>query len=234
MPKPDDYDNNPTKYTFRVYLNRVVGGQGLNMDVTSLYFPYNTPFHQFEKILQAETQLCCIRPEVSQSLGSSEPTSTSSASTPAGPLTTTSTLTLSASSSEAHAASASEAFTYSEFGSTWVKIAPPPSRVEKGYNIKDGSWRCKIGAKQATTANKGNVMVSNEKSYLTLVSKIQDYNRMYPNNEHFMIIMHVSQLSNDLCFEERFLQILILILCSQGSEQSGRSRCRTRKFMSAS
>ena len=187
------------------------------MDVTSLFLPYNTPFHRFEKILQAETQLCCIRPEVSQLLGSSEPTSTSSTSTPAASPTAL-TLALSDSSSKAHAASISEAFTYSEFGTTWVKIAPPPSRVEKGYNIKDGPWRCKVGAKQATIANKDIVMVSNKKSYLTLVSKIQDYNRMHPNNEHFMIIMHVGQLSYDLCFEERFLQILILILCSQGSE----------------
>ena len=62
--KPADYNANPKKYEFKVYLTTLVGGHGgsTTLNNNPLFFNYATQYHYFMKILQDETQLSTIPP----------------------------------------------------------------------------------------------------------------------------------------------------------------------------
>ena len=141
--------------------------------MTKLVLSYDTPFHEFERILQEHTQLCIIPPNVVQPPNSAETTNPSS-------------------SDPDLAAPASEPATYTAYGTTWVKASLPLTRAEKGYTVKDGPWHCRItttkGVKQEEV-----YLISDETSYLNLRLRIEVKNRKDPKNECSVMIMHVSQ-----------------------------------------
>ena len=168
------------------------------MSVTKLYFPYTTPFHRFEKTLQEETKLCVIPSDTSERLNSSEPVNSSvPASTPdaSSPLVSTPSAPASAAAigpaSSTYTAYGRKWETYEEYGTTWVQAPLPPSRKETGYTVKDGPWRCRIVSTKDTQEEIYHI--SDEISYRVLVLNVQAHNKKYPDHEHSVVIMHVSQ-----------------------------------------
>lgn len=202
VPRPDDYFTNATKYTFVVYLNRLIGGHGGNTTATRLTFPFNTPFHRFERILQDETQLCLIAPDDQPLTTSSDQTaSDASASDPGAPAPLATDPTDPSSITSTLAANTYTAYgrkweTHEEHGTTWVKSSLPPNRKEKGYTVKDGPWRCRIASLKARRSkseeSEGLYHVSDEESYRALVLKVQSLGEKEPDNEFVVQIMHVS------------------------------------------
>lgn len=164
--KSSNYNNGQSE--FCIYLNRLNAG-GDSRACTKLYFTFATPFHQFERVLQEQTMLCIIPPDVDQSLNPSGPTNG------ATPL-----------------ASTQEPVTYAAHGTTWLKASLPPTRAGNGYTVKDGPWRCNIGS--AKGYKQETYYISDEKSYWDFILKLQVYNKENPDREHSVAIMHVSQL----------------------------------------
>lgn len=145
--------------------------------------------------MQTETQLCVISPETSQSPSPSDATDSSpytslpaTASTPQNKPVSASTPSTTAYTYAAYGKTHSA---YSAYRTTWVKATPPLSRAEKGYTVKDGPWLCKIFARGVV---KKLCEVMDETSYKVLSNTLQNYNKMYPDIEHSVVIMHVSTI----------------------------------------
>jgi hypothetical protein len=185
-----------------VLLNWLVGGWDIRR-VTKLYFNFNTPFYEFEKALQQSTSLCIIPPEEKATRSLSVQTSSAPAiciTPPEEEATTmlakqtyfpTNTLPPSHPQPKICTRYGKEFEVYTENGKEWWKSRSLANRAEKGYTVRDGPWICTIYSNRGIEEE--TFQIKDEASYALLMLKLQVFNKKYPQSEHSIIIMHVSQ-----------------------------------------
>jgi hypothetical protein len=164
---------------FKIYLHTLVGGHGDNFVVTKLFFNYTTPFIYFLAILRDATQLCVIPPVdlyakyANRRAYSPEPFSDS-------PSRRNSQFNVDLSRRGSPAGMSQDSHT-----------ARPRSPGARGYTLNDGPWICRI-AVRGSGQQGANLELRDDRSYQTMIDKVKTGNKEVSENEHVVILMHVS------------------------------------------
>jgi hypothetical protein len=163
---------------YQVKLQHLIGGIGGNVQTQTLYFCYNTTFHEFLNALRDATQLCTIPPkDVNEEvyLKFHEPVADNIEDEEAGNTPgSQSSATLSArSSSQVDCPSSQDGVS---------KSSSRLVREQKGYLLSDGSWVYKRqrlyfcdGKQLRTTANQPS-HIFNERDYWEMVKLLKKAN----------------------------------------------------------
>jgi hypothetical protein len=164
---------------FKIYLHTLVGGHGDNFMVTKLFFNYTTPFIYFLAILRDATQLCVIPPidlyakYANRRAYSPEPFSNS-------PSRRNSQFNIDQSRRGSPAGIPQ--------GSHPGRPRSPGAR---GYTLNDGPWIYRIAVRGS--GHQGpSLELSDDRSYWMMIDTLKTGNREVSQNEHVVILMHVS------------------------------------------
>jgi hypothetical protein len=162
---------------FKVYLHTLVGGHGDNFVVTKLFFNYREPFVSFLSALRDATQLSVIPPV--------DP------------------------DSKYHQAYSPDPYTNlpsqrnNQFSIDLSRRGSPAgipqdyhtSRARspgaRGYTLNDGSWIYRI-AVRGSGQQGPNLELTDDRSYRAMVETLRTGNKGVSENEHVVILMHVS------------------------------------------
>jgi hypothetical protein len=174
---------------FKIYLHTLVGGHGDNFVVTKLFFNYTTPFVYFLAILRDATQLCIIPPidlyakYDNRRAYSPEPFSNS-------PSRRNSQFNVNLSRRGSPASISRESHT--------SRLRSPGAR---GYTLNDGPWIYRIAVRGS--GHQGpNLELSDDRSYSMMIDTLKTGNREVSENEHVVILMHVSNTPDTFLHSE--------------------------------
>jgi hypothetical protein len=174
---------------FKIYLHTLVGGHGDNFVVTKLFFNYTTPFIYFLAVLRDATQLCVIPPidlyakYANRRAYSPEPFSNS-------PSRRNSQFNVDLSRRGSSAGMSQDPHS-----------SRPRSPGARGYTLNDGPWIYRIAVRGS--GHQGpNLELSEDRSYSMMIDTLKTGNREVSENEHVVILMHVSNTPDTLIHSE--------------------------------